>query len=301
MKLFQFRASPFNEKVCWALDFKRVPHERVSLLPGPHMMTVRKLTGRTQTPVLLTPEGAIDGSAGIIDWLDRAFPEPRLGYDEPSATESAKIEAWFDDDLGPRIHRAILGCALASPKFFSALFGEGRTPLQKSLYALTIPLAAPLVRKGNGITGSASIDDGRAAAREGLDFVAGRAARSGYLLDDRFGRADLTAAAMLAMVIDVADSPMRKPQPRPSAVTGLLAEFADHPGTAWVNEIYRRHRGASASFDGPSAYGDQGLQQGRAGVPPGGWGARFLYRECIRPQRRFLEMERTWQPSGAPA
>lgn len=254
MKLFQFRASPFNEKVCWALDFKRVPHQRVSLLPGPHMSTIRKLTGRTKTPVLVTPDGAIDGSARIIDWLDRNFPEPELRYEGASAAESAKIETWFDDDLGPRIRRAILGCALKDPKFFAALFAEGRTPLKKRLYALTIPLAAPMVRKGNGITGSASIDDGRVAAREGLDFVAQRAGPSGYLLDDRFGRADLTAAAILAMVIDVADSPMRKPQPCPLAVAGLLEEFASHPGTAWVREIYRRHRGASASFDGPSSY-----------------------------------------------
>lgn len=254
MKLFQFRASPFNEKVCWALDFKRAPHERVSLLPGPHMPTIRKLTGRTQTPVLVTADGAIDGSARIIDWLDRNFPEPRLGYEGISATESARIESWFDDDLGPRIRRAILGCALSDSRFFAALFAEGRAPLQKWLYALTIPLAAPMVRKGNGITGSASIEDGRAAVHEGLDFVARRAGPSGYLLDDRFGRADLTAAAILAMVIDIADSPMKKPQPCPLAVSGLLDEFAGHPGTGWVREIYRRHRGASASFDGSSSY-----------------------------------------------
>lgn len=258
MKLFQFRASPFNEKACWALDFKRVAHERVSLLPGPHVMTVRKLTGRTQTPVFVTPDGVIDGSARIVDWLDRTFPEPKIGYEGASATEGAKIEAWFDDDVAPRIRRAILGRALANPKFFSDLFAAGRTSLQRSLYALTIPLAAPMVRKGNGITGSESIDDGRAAAREGLDFVAGRAGRSGYLLDDRFGRADLTAAAILAMVIDVANSPMSKPQPCPLGVAGLLAEFADHPGTAWVRETYRRHRGASATFDGPSSYPDRG-------------------------------------------
>jgi hypothetical protein len=38
MELIQFRYSPYNEKVRWALDFKRVPHVRRSLLPGPHRL-----------------------------------------------------------------------------------------------------------------------------------------------------------------------------------------------------------------------------------------------------------------------
>src|SRR6185503_21320125 len=34
--LWQFRFSHFNEKARWALDWKRVPHTRSSLLPGWH-------------------------------------------------------------------------------------------------------------------------------------------------------------------------------------------------------------------------------------------------------------------------
>ena len=39
IELLQFRHSPYNEKVRWALDLKRVPHRRHSLLPGPHVAT----------------------------------------------------------------------------------------------------------------------------------------------------------------------------------------------------------------------------------------------------------------------
>jgi hypothetical protein len=45
VELLQFRHSPYNEKVRWALDLKRVPHRRRSLLPGPHLRTVRRLAG----------------------------------------------------------------------------------------------------------------------------------------------------------------------------------------------------------------------------------------------------------------
>jgi len=39
IELLQFRhsLSPSNEKLRWALDIKRVPHRRRSLLPGPHL------------------------------------------------------------------------------------------------------------------------------------------------------------------------------------------------------------------------------------------------------------------------
>ncbi len=52
LELLQFRHSPYNEKARWALDFKQLPHRRRSLLPGPHMGVVKRLTGRTETPVL---------------------------------------------------------------------------------------------------------------------------------------------------------------------------------------------------------------------------------------------------------
>jgi glutathione S-transferase len=78
IELLQFRHSPYNEKVRWALDLKGVPHRRRSLLPGPHLATVRKLTGRTHTPVILADGQAIDGSARILQWLEARWPQPVL-------------------------------------------------------------------------------------------------------------------------------------------------------------------------------------------------------------------------------
>jgi glutathione S-transferase len=64
IELLQFRHSPYNEKVRWALDLKRVPHTRRSLLPGPHVATVRRLTGRTHTPVLVPDDGPSEAAVG---------------------------------------------------------------------------------------------------------------------------------------------------------------------------------------------------------------------------------------------
>ena len=43
--LWQFKYSHYNEKARWALDFKRIPHRRRSLLPGLHIPPILWMTG----------------------------------------------------------------------------------------------------------------------------------------------------------------------------------------------------------------------------------------------------------------
>ena len=113
LELLQFRHSPYNEKVRWVLDIKQVPHRRRSLLPGPHVPVVKKLTGRTTTPVLLAEGQAIDGSARIIDWLEARYPDPPvLPALAAERAEALRIQGWFDDDLTPRMRRTVLDALL---------------------------------------------------------------------------------------------------------------------------------------------------------------------------------------------
>jgi glutathione S-transferase len=253
IELLQFRHSPYNEKVRWALDLKHVPHRRRSLLPGPHMRVVKPLTGRTGTPVLVHDGIAIDGSANILEWLDANAGAPALIPADPvQRAEALRIERWFDDELTPRIRRAALDALLQQPGYFARVFGDGSSRLKQMSYACVVPFAAPLVRKGNGITGAAAIEDGHRAATEALDFVAERSAATGYLVGDSFGIADLTAASTLAVVIRPADSPMACPQPVAPGFRALIDRHAHHPGAAWVRRMYAQHRGAYRDFDGPS-------------------------------------------------
>jgi glutathione S-transferase len=255
IELLQFRHSPYNEKVRWALDLKRVPHRRRSLLPGPHMAVLRKLTGRTTTPVLVPDDGpAIDGSARILQWLEQRWPEPPLmPTDAADRAEALRIERWFDEDLTPRIRCAVLDALLRQPAAFAGVFGDGRSSAARLAYACAVPLAAPLIRKGNGIAGPASIDDGLRAAQQALDFVVERATPDGFLVGGRFGLADLCAGSTLALLAQPPHSPMAGPQPYGAAFAALLQRFDAHPGIAWARRLYARHRGATRDFDGPSS------------------------------------------------
>jgi glutathione S-transferase len=62
--LHQFQQSHFNEKARWGLDWKGLPHRRVSHLPGPHLPQTRRLSGQTATPVLDLDAEVVEKQAG---------------------------------------------------------------------------------------------------------------------------------------------------------------------------------------------------------------------------------------------
>ena len=252
--LLPLRNSPSHETVRWALDFTRVPHMRRSLLPGPHMRVVKHLTGRTTTPVLVHDGGAIDGSAQIIEWLEGQYPSPALlPTDSAQREEALRIQRWFDDDITPRMRRTVLDALLQQPSMFARVFADGAPTLKRWAYACVVPLAAALVRKGNGITGPQAVQDGHRAAAEAFDFVFQRGAATGYLCGDAFSIADLTAASTLAVLVRPQNSPMACPQPVGRGFRALMERYAEHPGAGWVRHIYARHRGSHSDFDGPSS------------------------------------------------
>lgn len=239
IELLQFRYSPYNEKVRWALDLKRLPHRRTDLMPGPHMGKVRKISGQTATPVLVIDGRATAGSGAILRELDRLHPSPPLRTLSPEVTA---IEGRFDDDLGPRIRRKVLALLLEDHGYFCRVFAEGQNAINRIAYRMMLPLGQGMVRRGNGITGQAAIDDGESALQEGLAFVAERSQATGYLVGDGLTAADIAAASILAMAVNPSNSTMTKPQPMPASAANWIASIQAHPGARWVRTIYARHR-----------------------------------------------------------
>lgn len=243
LELVQFRYSPYNEKARWGRDFKGLPHRRRSLLPGPHMRATKRLSGQTATPILVIDGEAVAGSARILERLEREASTPALFPADPALrAEAVAIERRFDEDLTPRIRRAVLAAILDDAGYVARVFGADHGGLARTLYAATFPLARGLVRKGNGIGSQADIDDGCAAATEALDFVVDRTATTGYLVGDRFTLADLAAAASLAPLVDPDHPDMRRREPMPDTLRQWLARWRAHPGAAWIDEMYRKHR-----------------------------------------------------------
>ena len=92
--LWQLQISHYNEKVRWALDYKRIPHVRRSLVPGLHKLKTWQLARSLTTPVLTLNGTSIGDSTRIIAALEELLSsEP-----EPSSLD---VEIEFRDPAQP--------------------------------------------------------------------------------------------------------------------------------------------------------------------------------------------------------
>jgi glutathione S-transferase len=242
IELYQFAGSHFNEKARWGLDLKGVPHERISLLPGPHMLRMRRLTGRTETPALVDHGEAIAGSTPILEHLERRFPQPPLFPADPAERECAIgiVHRW-DAEVGPAVRLAKFFDVLESG-YVAGTFGRHLGTLRRSGYRAMFPVLSRVMKSKMGINAE-NASAAREVTRSAFDFVAKTPGAEGYLVGDSFTVADLTCAALLmpCVALDEWGGPEDLQTEKCRA---WLARWVDHPGAAWVREIYRRHRGA---------------------------------------------------------
>src|SRR5213078_4731800 len=100
--LWQIQHSHYNEKVRWALDYKRIPHTRRSMLPGVHRVITKRLAGILTSPVLTIDGKGIGDSSAILQALEKRWPEPPLmPADESQRQRALELEDYFDEELGP--------------------------------------------------------------------------------------------------------------------------------------------------------------------------------------------------------
>jgi glutathione S-transferase len=75
-----------------------------------------------------------------------------------------------------------------------------------------------------------------------FDKIVREVGPSGYLVGDAFSVADLTAAAMLSLIVRPEQFPYALPDEAPPGLVELCDQLANHEGFAWVREIYAKHR-----------------------------------------------------------
>jgi glutathione S-transferase len=247
--LWQLQISHYVEKVRWALDYKRIPHIRRTLLPGLHALKVKRLTGDTSTAPVLTIDGrSIGDSTRIIAAIDGRWPQPPL-YPEDSAQlrRALALEEFFDEELGPHIRRAFYQELLPHPELVVPLFTYGRPRAPRALLRAGFPMLRVAMRQRFQISAeSAAASRGKMVAA--MDRLEHEISPSGYLVGDTFTIADLTAAALFYAVPRPPEFPyaMVADDDLPDSWRDFLQSLAQRPGGRWVADIYRRHRGRSA-------------------------------------------------------
>jgi glutathione S-transferase len=247
-ELFQFEFSHFNEKARWAFDWKGVAHRRRSYLPGFHMLPIMRLSGQRALPVMRVDGQVIAGSGSIIDWLERTQPEPPLYPEDPALRrEALELQRWFDDEVGPAARRAFFFDLLPDGAYASRCFTIDRGGMVPGIFRTMFPVTRIIMQRDMQIDADGAAR-GREVTRQALTAVADRSARTGFLVGDRFSVADLTAAALLSPVVFPPEGPVVLPEPRSEGARTWLERWAPLPGTAWVADAYRRHRGRSSAL-----------------------------------------------------
>jgi glutathione S-transferase len=250
--LWQYNFSNFNEKVRWALDFKRVAHVRHSLLPlSPRAMLFSR---RGTLPVLDLDGERIVDSTQIIEALERRYPEPALyPQDEAERRKALELEDFFDEDAGHELRRALFYELRDNPEFVSALLTTERGSTTRRLFRvlLSFPGAMAYPRRRYRIY-PADAEEGRAKVAAALDRIMVELQPSGYLVDSDFSVADLTAASLLYPLAWPPQLQYAYPDPPDWQ---RLEPLTRHPAVEWIGEIYSRHRGPSQARRTSSSLG----------------------------------------------
>jgi glutathione S-transferase len=241
--LWQLQISHYNEKVRWALDHKRIPHVRRSLLPGPHSVKAKQLTGDIDTtPVMTIERRSIGDSTRIIAVLEERWPEPPLyPEDEEERLRALELEDYFDEELGPHIRRAVYQELLPHPEMVLPLFTNGQPPAARALLRATFPLIRVGMRQKMRIY-EADAEESRQKTVEAMDRLEQELGPSGYLVGDSFTVADLTAASLFYPIALPPEFPYPSVTDPPESAREFLDSLGERPGGEWVAEMYRRHR-----------------------------------------------------------
>ena len=244
--LWHFPISHFNEKVRWALDWKRIPHVR-RVLSFDYLPRALWATGRPTLPILFLDGHAIGDSTRIIAALERLQPDPPLYPSGDSARRRAlELEDFFDEEMGHPVRTVVLGPRFAEdPNGVIAALGTGMGERARRVMRALFPVFRAFYKRRHKIH-AASIAAAPAKVVAALDRIAAELGPSGYLVGDRFSVADLTAAALLWPLVVPPEFPYRPPDRVVRSLAETRTSLGDHPALGWAAEMYRRHRGTSA-------------------------------------------------------
>ena len=137
--LLQFPYTHFDEKARWALDYKGIEHQRQNLLPGRQHRRLRRLTGLSQTPVMLYNDEVVPGSHNIVLRVERKFPDTRrlLPDDVKLRSDALTLATALDEALGPVVGSLLFG-TMTSDYARSLLLEAGSARFaERALFPLT--------------------------------------------------------------------------------------------------------------------------------------------------------------------
>ena len=251
MKLLEFPHSHYCEKARWALDYKGVPFQAVALLPGLHLITVRKYAPDTYVPVLLSDNEVVQGSSDIISYLEQKYPSHSLTPTDADQRQTClEIEYAMDKRLGENIRRVLYDGLLAYPEFMRYCFTHPMPIVKQLFFRIMYPMLRYKIYK-TYVVSAVKVARARREFDVAMSEIEQTLMQRKYLVGERFTRADLSVASMLSLLVMPAEHPFpwrEIPDPKTRI---FLDEYRDHPVSDWVRKMYQDHRLNQTSMGSP--------------------------------------------------
>ena len=112
LELHQFRHSAFCLKVRMAMQAKGLSFREVEVTPGIGQVSLFRLSGQRQVPVLVDGDDVVSDSSAICRYLEEMRPEPALIPADPKQRAQMQlIEDWADTTLAAAVRSALLQAA----------------------------------------------------------------------------------------------------------------------------------------------------------------------------------------------
>lgn len=241
-RLYQFPVSHYCEKARWALDYKGIPYQAQTLLPGLHFKKLKPIAADSTVPVLLINGDVIQGSDQIIDHLDKLFSDKTLTPHDPMLqAQVADWEKFAAEKIADPLRCFYYYYLLDQPKTLIPLFSEGGPWYGKYLLGMTFRQIKQRMQAGYHLNQQSAqmamrvVDKAIARLEQHLETHP-------FLVGDSFTRADLSVCALL--------SPLVVPERGYLKLSSLTAQpLRDYrmarinsPVFRWVNTIYNTYR-----------------------------------------------------------
>jgi glutathione S-transferase len=238
-RLYTLSPSHFCERARWGLDHAQIPFEEVRWAVGLHVPLAKRLAPATSLPILDTGSAVIQGSGTVLDWTGLAGGDPDL-------------EGRFEQRIGPLVRRYIYSATLHNRRSgIRELLLDGVPATQKVLGTLMWPVTRRLMRAGMNTRPELVPRLERELEAE-LDWFEARLGSRDHLDGDGLGRADITAASLLAPLARPEACPLYRRARLPSAVEATVRRWSERPSMRWVMQTYAEHRNRRAVHKLPS-------------------------------------------------
>lgn len=247
IQLYQFPISHYCEKVRWALNYKGLPYKKINCLPGLHSRTTKKLAKSSSVPVLQHGKTVVQGSANILDYLEMQFPEKPLDFSDQALTDQAKEwERFADEQIGPHVRRIMYHQLLNHPKLVIPIFSHEGPWYSYLYFKATYPKLSQIMRKLMRINDK-DVEESQIILKQAINrleqhFSVNASEEKTYLVGDRFSRADLSMAALLAPLFLPKEYGINWPTQFPNDVETVIAEYQSYKAIAVAKGLYAQHR-----------------------------------------------------------